>query len=136
MSRNGSEWTRKPELPSTQFVDPRIYTDEGIFAEEQEKIFDKCWLVACHESELPLPHDYRLYEHPGGHNIIIIRDEDGAEETVGGFNLLGHLLGLLVVLHILFRVVREVGIAGWVPSIELHSPGLFEFFLGRWKRES
>lgn len=76
MSRNRSEWTRKPDLPTSQYVDPRIYTDKDLFAEEQEKIFDKCWLIACHESELPLAHDYRLYEHPGGHNIIIVRDED------------------------------------------------------------
>jgi len=76
MSRNGSEWTRRPSLTASQFVDPRIYTDEEIFKEEQQQIFDKCWLVACHESELPAPLDYRLYEHPGGHNMIIIRDED------------------------------------------------------------
>ncbi|AFQ52196.1 aromatic ring-hydroxylating oxygenase subunit alpha [Burkholderia cepacia] len=83
MSRNGSEWTRRPALPASQFVDPRIYTDEGIFKEEQQKIFDKCWLIACHESELPRPLDYRIYEHPGGHSMIIIRDE---ENKIRAFN--------------------------------------------------
>lgn len=76
MSRNGKQWTERPNLPATHFVDPRVYTDEGIFREEQKKIFDKTWLIACHESEIPEPLDYRTYQHPGGHNLIIIRDED------------------------------------------------------------
>lgn len=76
MSRNGKQWTQRPDLPGTHFVDPQIYTDEEVFKEEQQKIFDKSWLIACHESEIPEPLDYRTYRHPGGHNLIIIRDED------------------------------------------------------------
>src|SRR5690606_14142709 len=83
MSRDHIQWTKKPELSSNQYVDPRVYTDETIFREEQEKIFDKCWLIACHESELPEPFDYRTYQHPGGHNIIIIRDD---ENKIHAFN--------------------------------------------------
>ncbi|PQZ67682.1 methanesulfonate monooxygenase [Achromobacter sp. MYb9] len=76
MARDHNQWTGKPDLASNQFVDPRVYTDESIFREEQKNIFDKCWLIACHESELAAPLDYRTYQHPGGHNLIIIRDED------------------------------------------------------------
>lgn len=76
MARNGTQWTERPNLPASHFVDPRIYTEEEIFREEQQKIFDRSWLIACHESELPEPLDYRTYRHPGGHNLIIIRDED------------------------------------------------------------
>lgn len=76
MSRNGMEWTRKPELSPGLYVDPRIYTDPEIFAEEKPKIFDKSWLIACHESEIPEPLDYRAYQHPGGHNLIVLRGED------------------------------------------------------------
>lgn len=83
MARNKKEWTRVPNLPADQFVDPRVYTDEGIFKEEQKEIFDKCWLIACHESELPEPFDYRTFQHPGGHNLIIIRDE---ENKIHAFN--------------------------------------------------
>lgn len=94
MSRNAEQWTKKPDLPSGQFVDPRIYTDETIFKEEQQKIFDKSWLVACHESELPEPLDYRTYQHPGGHNLIIIRDEDNQIHAYN--NICPHRGNLLV----------------------------------------
>ena len=76
MSRNGLEWTRKPDLSTGLYVDPRIYTDLDIFAEEKSKIFDKAWLIACHESEVQEALDYRTYQHPGGHNLIVLRGED------------------------------------------------------------
>lgn len=94
MARNGTRWTQKPDLLSTHFVDPRIYTDEEIFCEEQQKIFDKSWLVACHESELPEPLDYRTYRHPGGHNLIIIRDEDN--QIYAFHNICPHRGNLLI----------------------------------------
>ena len=52
MSRNSVEWEEKPNFPTTHYVDTGIYTDEKIFREEQEKIFNKVWIIACHESEL------------------------------------------------------------------------------------
>jgi methanesulfonate monooxygenase subunit alpha len=76
MSRNASEWKEAPKLPTTHFVDTRIYTDEQIFREEQQKIFGKCWIIACHESEIPNAYDYRTFNHPGGENIIVVRGED------------------------------------------------------------
>lgn len=77
MPRTSEQWRSAPNLESGLFVDPRIYTDESIFREEQEKIFDKAWLIACHESELPEPYDFRTYQHPGGHNVVVTRDEHG-----------------------------------------------------------
>ena len=41
MSRNEIAWKEQPKFPSTHFVDTRIYTDNQIFREEQEKIFNK-----------------------------------------------------------------------------------------------
>ncbi|MBI2311857.1 MAG: aromatic ring-hydroxylating dioxygenase subunit alpha [Betaproteobacteria bacterium] len=76
MSRNAAQWTQKPKLPSTHYVDTRIYTDEQIFREEQEKIFNQCWIIACHESEVPNPYDYRTFNHPGGEPIFIMRGDD------------------------------------------------------------
>ena len=77
MSRNRVEWTSKPNLPPGLYVDPRIYTDAEIFAEEKAKIFDQVWMVACHESEVAEPLDYRAYQHPGGHNLFVLRDQEG-----------------------------------------------------------
>ena len=76
MSRNTSEWKEKPDFPATHYVDSRIYTDLGIFREEQEKIFNKSWMLVCHESELPNVYDYRTYQHPGGANLFVVRGDD------------------------------------------------------------
>jgi methanesulfonate monooxygenase large subunit len=77
MARNSEAWTHAPEsLEKGYFVDPKIYVDDGIFREEQEKIFEKVWLIACHESEIEARFDYRTYKHPAGHNLIIVRGED------------------------------------------------------------
>jgi methanesulfonate monooxygenase subunit alpha len=76
MSRNSAEWLKTPSFPNSHFVDSRIYTDEGLFKEEQEKIFNKSWIIACHESELVSAFDYRTFSHPGGAPLIIVRGED------------------------------------------------------------
>ena len=76
MSRSAIEFQQKPAFPTSHYVDTRIYTDPEIFHEEQEKIFKKVWMVACHESELSKPHDYRTYQHPGGVNLFLVRGDD------------------------------------------------------------
>ena len=77
MSRNEREWLAEPPLPKTHYVDTAIYTSEELFHEEREKIFNKVWIVACHESEIPNAYDYRTFRHPGGEELIILRGEDG-----------------------------------------------------------
>ena len=76
MARNSIEWKEVPNFPTSHFVETSIYTDEGLFREEQDKIFNKCWIIACHESEIPNPFDYRTFQHPGGAPLIVIRGED------------------------------------------------------------
>ncbi len=76
MAKTGSQWAKAPNLPESHYVDTRIYTDEDLFLEEQTKIFNKVWVIACHESEIPEPFDYRTFRHPGGENLIISRGED------------------------------------------------------------
>ena len=49
----------KPRLPETHYLDNRIFTEEGIFQEEREKIFAKVWQFACHESEVEKSGDFR-----------------------------------------------------------------------------
>ena len=66
MSKSAKEWIQTPPFPTSHFVDSRIYTDESLFKEEQEKIFNKSWIIACHETELPGAYDYRTFSHPGG----------------------------------------------------------------------
>ncbi len=58
-SRNEAEWMRKPDLRDDEWVDSRMYTDDRIFEEELERIWEKVWLPVCHESELPEPYDFR-----------------------------------------------------------------------------
>lgn len=94
MTRTSAEWRKRPSLESSMIVDPRIYTDPAIFRDEQERIFDKSWLIACHESEVPEPYDFRTYQHPGGHNIVITRSEDN--EINAFLNICPHRGNLLV----------------------------------------
>lgn len=77
MGRTSKEWSQKPDLPETHYVDQRVYTDPQIFEEEKEKIFARTWMLACHESEVPEANDYRTYRHPAGANLIVVRGEDG-----------------------------------------------------------
>jgi len=81
MSRNSKEFFAPPKIPDTHYVDNRIYWDEGIFAEEQEKIFKKVWKFVCHESELPEIFDYRT-ANVAGTPLVIAR---GKDRTVRAF---------------------------------------------------
>ena len=76
MSRNAVQWQERPGFPDTHYVSTEIYTDEALFKEEQAKIFNKCWIIACHESELVNAYDYRTFNHPGGSPLIVVRGED------------------------------------------------------------
>ena len=76
MSRTSAEWGRGPKLPATHYVDGKIYVDEAIHQEEVEKIFNKLWLIACHESEIANAYDYRTFQHPCGKSLIVVRGED------------------------------------------------------------
>jgi methanesulfonate monooxygenase large subunit len=76
MSRTSVEWARSPKLPLTHYVNSRIYTEEDIFKDEIEKIFNKVWLIACHESEIANAYDYRTFNHPCGRSIVVLRGGD------------------------------------------------------------
>src|SRR5262249_7596596 len=57
------------------YVDSRIYTDQGIFEEELEKIWKKVWLAAVQESELPARLDFRTLT-VAREPIVIVRGSD------------------------------------------------------------
>jgi len=65
-----------PDLPETHVLDNRIYTDQEIFEQEQNKVFKHTWLFVCHESELPKAGSFRT-TLAGGKPIIIVRGKDG-----------------------------------------------------------
>ncbi len=66
----------RPELPSSHYIDNRIYTDPAIFEKEQQSVLAKSWRFVCHESELQEPFDFRLVD-VAGREIILLRDEQG-----------------------------------------------------------
>lgn len=76
-----------PSLPSTHFLDNRIFTDEQIFAEEQERILGKTWQFVCHESEVPTAGSFRCTS-VAAKPVIVVRGEDG--QIRGFYNACRH----------------------------------------------
>jgi phenylpropionate dioxygenase-like ring-hydroxylating dioxygenase large terminal subunit len=58
-----------------------IYTDDAIFALEQERVFRTSWLYVAHESELPEPGDYKT-TFAGTQPVIVTRGADDGELRV------------------------------------------------------
>ena len=88
MSKSEAQWNAAPNFPTSHYVDSRLYTDPEIFAEEKEKLFKPAWIIACHESELAAPYDYRLFTHPAGVPLIVIRGDD--EKVRAFYNICPH----------------------------------------------
>lgn len=80
-SRNLEQWTRRPNLPDTHYLDTRVYTDSSLFEEEIERIFHRVWLPVCHESELPEPFDFRTSAIAGRKPIVVVRGADDQIRT-------------------------------------------------------
>src|SRR5438046_6168461 len=68
-------------LPQKYFVAPEV------FAEEQETIFSKQWLLVGHQSQIPDAGDY-VVRQVIGESLIVIRDKSG--EIRGFFNVCRH----------------------------------------------
>ena len=81
MARISIDGQQQPALPTTHFIDNRIYLDDEIFAAEQASIFRRCWRSVLHDTELPHNGDFRLVD-VGGREVVILRGEDG---VVRGF---------------------------------------------------
>ena len=71
-ARKHTQWLAEPSI---EYVDSRIYSDQDIFQKEQEKIFKKCWIPLCHESELENHLDFRTSSIAGS-KVAMIRDKD------------------------------------------------------------
>jgi nitrite reductase/ring-hydroxylating ferredoxin subunit len=57
------------------WVDGSVYTDEAIFALEQDRIFRRSWLYVGHASEVATAGDYRRRDL-AGEPVILVRDRD------------------------------------------------------------
>src|SRR5256712_13672905 len=68
-------------LPQRYFVSPQI------FAEEQEKIFSRQWVLVGHQSQIAQAADYFTSE-VAGESLIIVRDKRG--EIHGFYNVCRH----------------------------------------------
>ncbi len=54
----------------------RAFVDQHVLAQEQQQIFDRCWLYLGHESEVPRPGDF-VTRAIAGRNLIFNRDRNG-----------------------------------------------------------
>ena len=94
MPRSSRQWDERPSFPSTHFVDTHLYTDPNFFREEQVNIFARTWIIACHESEVPNPFDYRTFRHPAGPELVVHRGDDGVVRSF--YNICPHRGNVLV----------------------------------------
>ena len=69
------EWPQLPDLPVGR------YTDERLFRLERDELFRRTWVYAAHESELPEPGSYVVFDRTGA-PILIVR---GADRVVRAF---------------------------------------------------
>lgn len=73
-----NEQTIKPpinyeKLTQADKVQPTLYTDEQIYQEEMEKIFNQTWVWVAHESEVPNKGSFKT-ARLGRHSVIVSRD--------------------------------------------------------------
>ncbi|TMD02805.1 MAG: aromatic ring-hydroxylating dioxygenase subunit alpha, partial [Chloroflexi bacterium] len=70
-------WREGTTIPAEYYLHPRHYENDERF------IADRFWLMVDHESRIPNPGDYFVFEFGRGENVIIVRNDAG---TVKAFH--------------------------------------------------
>jgi phenylpropionate dioxygenase-like ring-hydroxylating dioxygenase large terminal subunit len=67
---------RPQKIATDRIVDNRVYTDPAVLEAEVERIFERVWLFACHESEIARSGDFVTLDLAGT-PVIVNRDDQG-----------------------------------------------------------